>query len=376
MIQLDELFDLRSNIGKKIELIIEDRKITKAQLCSGAGISRPTLDKMIAGRITNKTNYDKHLEKILKYLRLTPDDLLGNMNKNRVKNIREVLRLHVDEISRMSGISIDKIRRIEAGENVSLAEMRDLAVCLQTSVNVIRGESYFDPQTTNYCLCLEDESGEERIGGFWGHIGVLTLNSKKYMWYPITNTTRRYIYHSLYNHRMVIPCMNNTVLYINMDNVQKIVLLDDACDAPYNCDWEPSIGEGEVPLVIYESLIDYELGLEETMSEKFKKTMDIIVKKHGWEEENYYYLTEKINIFYKDGRIENGLIEFSQDENISQEVALAYEGMGEDFVEDILYYEDENGEEVIINVHNIAMIELPFIELENAIIRTQMEDKD
>ena len=85
MAYLDELFDLRSNIGNKLELIMEDRKITKAQLCNEAGISRPTLDKMIGGEITNKTNYDKHLEKILKYLKLTPDDLLGK--KNRVKNI-------------------------------------------------------------------------------------------------------------------------------------------------------------------------------------------------------------------------------------------------------------------------------------------------
>ena len=57
---LDKLFDLRSNIGNKLELIMEDRKITKAQLCSEAGISRPTLDKMIGGEITNKT-IDKYL---------------------------------------------------------------------------------------------------------------------------------------------------------------------------------------------------------------------------------------------------------------------------------------------------------------------------
>ena len=38
MTHLDELFDLRSNIGNKLEIIMEDRKITKAQLCSNANI--------------------------------------------------------------------------------------------------------------------------------------------------------------------------------------------------------------------------------------------------------------------------------------------------------------------------------------------------
>ena len=371
--KLDELFDLRSNIGKKIELIIEDRKITKAQLCSDSGISRPTFNKMLAGKITNKKNYDKHMEKILKYLKLTPDDLLGNMNKNRIKNMREVLRLHVDEISKMSGISIDKIRRIEAGENVSLAELRDLAMCLDTSVNVIKEENYFEPQISSYCWGLNEGPEEERIGGFWGHIGVLTVNSKKYMWYPVTNITRDDVYNSLYNSRLVVPCMNNTVLYLNMDNIQKVVFLDDACDSPYGMDWDSNVSEGEVPLVIYEALIDYEIESKENMSEKFKKAMDAIVEEYRWNEEDYFRLTEKINIFYKDGRVENGLIDFSQEENISHEVALVYEGMGEDFCEDILCYEDENGGEIIINTRNVAMIELPFIELENAIIRNQME---
>lgn len=115
MTHLDELFDLRSNIGNKLEIIMEDRKITKAQLCSNAGISRPTLDKMIGGKITNKTNYDKHLGKILKYIKLTPDELLGNTKKNRVRDIREILSYHIEDISNMTDMSVDKLKIIEAG---------------------------------------------------------------------------------------------------------------------------------------------------------------------------------------------------------------------------------------------------------------------
>lgn len=52
--------------------------------------------------------------------------------------------------------------------------------------------------------------------------------------------------------------MNNKVLYLNMKNIDKIVLLDEACDEPCDLDWSTDISEGEIPLVIYEVLGDYE----------------------------------------------------------------------------------------------------------------------
>lgn len=372
MAYLDKLFDLRSNIGNKLELIMEDRKITKAQLCSEAGISRPTLDKMIGGEITNKTNYDKHLEKILKYLKLTPDELIGNIKKNRVKNIREILKMHIEDISNFTGISVKQLKRIEAGEDASLAELRDLAMCLRTSVNVIKQENYFEPQVSTYFLEVNENCNKENVSGFWGNIGILAINSKKYKWYPITDSTRDMIYESMGNNKLVIPCMNNTVLYLNMDNIQKIVLLDEACGGPYDMDWDSGSGEGEIPLVVYESLNDYEYESDKTMSEKFKKAINTIAKKYDWKDDDYIYMTQKINIDYKDGRSEQGLMDFNQDENLSDEVAIVYDGMSDDFSENIVYYTDINEIEIIVNISNIAMIELPFIELENAIVRKQI----
>lgn len=369
MTHLDELFDLRSNIGNKLEIIMEDRKITKAQLCSKAGISRPTLDKMLGGKITNKTNYDKHLGKILKYLRLTPDDLLGNTKKNRVKDIREILSFHLEDISNRTGISVNKLKIIEAGGEVSLAELRDLAICLNTSVNVIKQQNYFEPQISTYFIGLNDYYGDERVSGFWGHIGILSINSKKYKWYPITNSTREMIYERMDNNKLVIPCMNNTVLYLNMDNIQKIVLLDDACSNPDNMDWDLNVSEGGIPLVVYEALDDYECQADETMSENFKKKMKIITKNYHWGEKDYIYMTQKINIDYKDGRSESGQIDFNQVEDLSDEVANVYEEVDDIFEQNVICYTDTYGMEIIININNVAMIELPFIELENAIVR-------
>ena len=60
MYTIEDLFDKRYVIGTKLEQILEERSYTKAELCKRAGISRPTLDKMLAGTLTSKTNYEKH----------------------------------------------------------------------------------------------------------------------------------------------------------------------------------------------------------------------------------------------------------------------------------------------------------------------------
>ena len=61
----NDLFDLRVAIGNKIKNQMEQQAISKAELCRETGMSRPTLDKMLSGSITNKTNYDKHISKIM-----------------------------------------------------------------------------------------------------------------------------------------------------------------------------------------------------------------------------------------------------------------------------------------------------------------------
>ena len=92
--------------------------------------------------------------------------------KNRVRDIREILSYHIEDISNMTDISVDKLKIIEAGGEVSLAELRDLAICLNTSVNVIKQQNYFEPQIATYFIGLNDDYGNERISGFWGHRGI------------------------------------------------------------------------------------------------------------------------------------------------------------------------------------------------------------
>ena len=52
--------------------------------------------------------------------------------------------------------------------------------------------------------------------------------------------------------------MNNKLLYLNLEKIKSIVLLDEACDPPEYYNWDYSVGEGEIPLVVYEVLEDYD----------------------------------------------------------------------------------------------------------------------
>ena len=60
-----DLFDKRSVVGAKLEDLLVERSFTKAAFCKECGISRPTLDKLLAGNITSMANFEKHMQKIL-----------------------------------------------------------------------------------------------------------------------------------------------------------------------------------------------------------------------------------------------------------------------------------------------------------------------
>ena len=74
--KFDELFEQRDMVALKLKECIRDRGYTKVSFASKADISRPTLDKLLNGSITNKSTFNRHLQKILKLLDMSVDDLL------------------------------------------------------------------------------------------------------------------------------------------------------------------------------------------------------------------------------------------------------------------------------------------------------------
>ena len=129
MYDMNDLFNSRDVVGCKLNQIIGSHKYTKSNVCTGAGISRPTLDKLLNGEVTNKTNFEKHISKLLAFLSITPSELMGGIANpfTDSKTLRDALHLDLQQFSQRCGLSIDELQKIEAGEDVPLAELRDVA---------------------------------------------------------------------------------------------------------------------------------------------------------------------------------------------------------------------------------------------------------
>ncbi len=76
MMMFDELFDQRGLVASKLKDCIRDKGYTKVSFAKKTEISRPTLDKLLNGSIDSKTTFDRHLQKILKTMNMSVDELL------------------------------------------------------------------------------------------------------------------------------------------------------------------------------------------------------------------------------------------------------------------------------------------------------------
>ena len=74
--RFDELFEQRSLVASKLKDCIRDKGYTKVSFAKKAGISRPTLDKLLNGNIDSKTTFDRHLQKILKMMNMSVEELM------------------------------------------------------------------------------------------------------------------------------------------------------------------------------------------------------------------------------------------------------------------------------------------------------------
>jgi transcriptional regulator with XRE-family HTH domain len=375
---VEDLFDKRSVVGTRLEQILKAKNCTKAELCKSTGISRPTLDKLLAATLTNKTNYNKHISKILDYLGMTPDLLLGNITNSysRIRQIRNIMKIATKDVAKATGISLKRLKKIEAGEKATVAELRDIAMCLSTGVRDLSGENVFETQVAELNLFTEMNEEATAIGlsGFWGHIGVLLNNTNEYLWYPITGNTKSAIESTMEDKRMVIPCMNNKLLFLNMSNVKEIILLDEACDQPDNTNWDIKVSCGEIPLVVFDALDDYVVYMDEDIYDEKKLSKKLVgclkqfTEEKKWTEEDIYAILDSSSIYFSDGQKQITDIIFDRCESISSEIFNVYNLGDSDDIDNVLCYEDVNGAERIINMKRISMLELPLLKVEDAII--------
>ena len=74
--RFDELFEQRRLVASRLKDCIRDMGYTKVSFARKAEISRPTLDKLLNGSIDSKSTFVRHLNKILKVLNMSVDELM------------------------------------------------------------------------------------------------------------------------------------------------------------------------------------------------------------------------------------------------------------------------------------------------------------
>lgn len=86
--RFEELFEQRSLVASKLKDCLRDKGYTKVSFAKKAEISRPTLDKLLNGKIDSKTTFNRHLQKILKVMNMTVEELmLYSAQQNRTVGV-------------------------------------------------------------------------------------------------------------------------------------------------------------------------------------------------------------------------------------------------------------------------------------------------
>lgn len=374
------LFDARSTVAVRLGEVIKKGGYTKSGVCADTGISRPTLDKLLHGELAHQQNFEKHIEKLLNYFKMTPNELLGGMNTGLDWNgsLRQELRIDLENLSHVSGVSIENLNKIEASEDVSLADLRDVAFCLGTSVNGVRGKGYFQTQIAS--------SGESTSGSpatvpslkrYWGHLGLRLVGQAQFLWFPITEYTERMVKQITSKKFMVVECMNNSLLLIRRDAVEEINLLPKESKRSSAMDWDSSVNMGTIPAVVYEAFEDYMSYKGKctdpatfNLSEKMITAMDALMAKEKLDPDDFARDLKKATIFYPNGKEQSYELDFNSLDDAASLIFLIknwyeYNNLLE---RDLLRLHCGRGMDTFINLENTAMMKLPFALVERLIL--------
>ena len=174
--------------------------------------------------------------------------------------------------------------------------------------------------------------------------------------------------------------MNNKLLYLNMDNIKQLILLDEACDTPEYANWNPNVDCGEYPPVIYEALDDYFYydevdDTDDLMSPQFYEMLKTLVEQKEWDEDYILKLNDLVQ-HYSDGRVISSSCIFDKYSSLLTEIDLVYSFEDDAFAKDWLSYTNMSEEEILINMKQISFLELPLLEAEKEMWRVRKEEEE
>ena len=82
---IELLFEKRTTVGENLLNIIRDKGYTKSSFAKAIDITRPTLDRLLAGEIESLTKYRQYIEKITEIQDMTEEQLLNYVPKLSAK---------------------------------------------------------------------------------------------------------------------------------------------------------------------------------------------------------------------------------------------------------------------------------------------------
>ncbi len=200
-----------------------------------------------------------------------------------LKELRKYHKYTQADLAKQLKVSQQTIAKWESGKTEpTLANLRDLALCLSTSVDELLGEDKTPKTMVNHTPSYFGDNPH----GFWGHIGIGVPNKDKSLWYPITLHDANRLTNALYDSFspfMSVDTLNGRTLYFNKNNISYLHFLPDSADQIEN-DWELGWdGYQGYPADIYPALADYLLNGElnpDDYSDDFIKLVENIASEH------------------------------------------------------------------------------------------------
>ena len=185
-----DLYRRQKLVATRLCSIIAERGINKVTIANSAGISRPTLNKLLDGKMDVIKSYAFFMGKLCAYLEITPDDLMAHIKNPyvQVESLCSLTKIDEERLCEECGMTRERLQEIKAGGAVSVAEIRDIALSLGVSTFDILGLSPFKPQTAlppkHFWASAEPNSDDYC---HWGYVGIM-VNGKT-TWHPITRAT-------------------------------------------------------------------------------------------------------------------------------------------------------------------------------------------
>lgn len=295
-----------------------------------------------------------------------------------MKKARAKQGLTQSQLAERVGTTQQTIARWEAGKvEPNLAALRDLAICLSTSVDhLLDRKPVFEHQTTDPLSWLAGDKS-----GYWGNIGIRFPNSEFSTWYPITTLTMERMHGALANLEkeswIVFQTLNNKMVICRPAELHSIMFLDEADDGVEG-DWE--VGPDDVegwPREIYECLeflMWDALGAGsdgEGFSEKLVTVAKSLIEEHQLDEEKLMAMCVQTRVVHTNGVTRRLHVSTRQLAD-----AMFHFDLGAEYLDiEMLHLDDNDGDRpVFLPLNQISLLEFPLIALSEGMKRQTAED--